>query len=203
MVSEHVVRVRKAPWGRKRYFVPLPILSVLLLVTVAAAPSLLHATFNVYNDGALSISATIQSVVHPGGPTGKLTGFVTVTNHHPFAILLTSASVVITAGKGTVKHFHSDGFTITIKLPTLLLIEAGDKVKVSFSGSFTGSLFHLSPTGTSFLVVPNVHWFEVHSPTHHHKGWSVVGPFTYAKDKVCTVKATSVFSNGWGTVCSA
>lgn len=196
MVSPDIVRVRKAPWGRKRYFAPLPILSVLLLVTVVAAPSLLRTTFNVYDDGAFSISAAVQNVIHPGGPTGKFVGILTVTNLHPFAIELTSASTVITAGTGTVGSFTPDNFQITIPLRTPLLVPAGATVRVAFSGSFTGSVLGLSPTGSSFLVQPDIHWSEVHSPT------DVVGPFAYTTARVCTVRTTSVFTNGWGTVCS-
>src|SRR5437667_8566398 len=37
-------RFRRAPWGRKKHLMPLPILSVVLLVTAMAAPGRLHMT---------------------------------------------------------------------------------------------------------------------------------------------------------------
>ncbi|TLZ76620.1 MAG: hypothetical protein E6K11_10910, partial [Methanobacteriota archaeon] len=60
--------IRRAPWGLKRFLAPLPILSVVLMVTAMAAPGLLHMTVTILNDGNLTITAQVQNVVHPSGP---------------------------------------------------------------------------------------------------------------------------------------
>src|SRR5437667_1076903 len=73
-------RFRRAPWGRKKHLLPLPILSVVLLVTAMAAPGLLHMTVTVIDDPNLKFTATVQNVVHPSGPDGKIVGIMTVTN---------------------------------------------------------------------------------------------------------------------------
>jgi hypothetical protein len=204
MVVQPVVPVHKAPWGRKRYFISLPILSVVLLATVAASPTLLNHSFNVYNDGKLSITATIQSYVHLRGPTGQLIGYVIATNHHDFGILLRCVSIVITAGKGSVKNFKPDGFVMTIKLslPTYegLYVPAFTSVKIPFRGTFKGSILKLNAKGESFRVVPNIYYFDIYPTGWHHGPWKVV-PYTYKVTKVCTVKSTSVFWNGWNSVC--
>src|SRR5947208_14182790 len=81
MSSKSIHTIANAPWGRKRYLLPLPILSVLLLGTALASPGLLRMTVNVFDDPNLTLLASVQNVVHPSGPTGKLVGLLTVTNH--------------------------------------------------------------------------------------------------------------------------
>src|SRR5438046_10560037 len=81
MPSKSIRSFATAPWGRKRYLLPLPILSVLLLGTALASPGVLRMTVNVFSDTNLTILASVQNVVHPSGPTGKLVGLMTVPNH--------------------------------------------------------------------------------------------------------------------------
>src|SRR5207244_1544357 len=72
MPSKSIRTIATAPWGRKRYLLPLPILSVLLLGTALASPGVLRMTVSVFDDPNLTILASVQNVVHPSGPTGKL-----------------------------------------------------------------------------------------------------------------------------------
>src|SRR5207249_8251244 len=88
-------RLRRAPWGRKKHLLPLPILSVVLLVTAMAAPGLLRMTVTIIEDTNLTLTAAVQNVVHPSGPDGKIVGIMRVTNHASTDILLTAASVRI------------------------------------------------------------------------------------------------------------
>src|SRR2546425_11254614 len=66
------IRFRRAPWGRKKHLLPLPILSVVLMVTAMASPSLLRMTVTVIDDSNLTLTAAVQNVVHPSGPDGKI-----------------------------------------------------------------------------------------------------------------------------------
>ena len=59
---------RPAPWGRKRYFAPLPVLSILLLATVA----------NGRLAGATTIPDDTAINEHPCDPGG---GFATATTY--------------------------------------------------------------------------------------------------------------------------
>src|SRR6266566_2012645 len=75
---------RPAPWGRKRYFAPLPVLSVLLLATVIANPDILKTDFLLYQDSGLSIVARVSQVVHLSGPSGTTIG--TSPGRPPFSV---------------------------------------------------------------------------------------------------------------------
>src|SRR5436309_13266508 len=70
----------RAPWGKKKHLAPLPILSVVLLLTAMASPTLLRMTVTLVDDSHLTIKASVQNVVHPSGPTGKIDGIMTLTN---------------------------------------------------------------------------------------------------------------------------
>src|SRR5207249_1741475 len=48
MPSKSIRTFANAPWGRKRFLLPLPILSILLLGTALASPGVLRMTVNVY-----------------------------------------------------------------------------------------------------------------------------------------------------------
>src|SRR5437879_2053868 len=96
MSSKSIRAFSNSPWGRKRYLLPLPVLSVLLLGTALASPSLLRMTVNVFDDQNLTILASVQNVVHPSGPDGKLVGLMTVTNH-------ASTDTRITVGTATIE----------------------------------------------------------------------------------------------------
>src|SRR5437899_1348145 len=85
-------RFRRAPWGRKKHLLPLPILSVVLMVTAMAAPGLLHMTVTVIDDPNLKFTATVQNVIHPSGPDGKIVGIMTVTNRASNELRLTLAT---------------------------------------------------------------------------------------------------------------
>jgi hypothetical protein len=183
-----------APWGRKKFLVPLPILSLLLLGTALAAPGLLRMTVNVFDDANLTILASVQNVVHPDGPEGKLVGQMTVTNHG-------STDTRITVGTATIASLTGgapDGrivATISFKVP--LLVPAGATVKVAFTGPFTGSVMSLH-FGDSFRVSPTVTWFSVPA------SGPAQGPYTYAQTKTCTVRGTPLPNSVWtvSTVCA-
>src|SRR5439155_24389554 len=95
MLTVTETRFRRAPWGRKKHLLPLPILSIVFLVTAMAAPGLLHMTVTIVEDTNLKFTATVQNVVHPSGPTGKIVGIMTVTNKASMDIRITAASVRI------------------------------------------------------------------------------------------------------------
>ena len=194
MSSKPVRDFARSPWGRKRYLAPLPILSVLLLGTALASPGLLRMTVNVFDDANLTILASVQNVVHPDGPTGKLVGLMTVTNH-------ANTATRITVGTATIQSL-TDGSpdprivaTITFNVP--LLVPAGGTVKVSFTGPFTGSVMNLH-FGDSFSVSPTVTWFSVPA------SGPAQGPYTYAQAKTCTVKGVPLPSSVWtvSTICA-
>src|SRR5947199_8690353 len=96
MSSKSIRTFANAPWGRKRLLLPLPILSVLLLGTALASPGLLRMTVNVFDDAHLTILASVQNLVHPSGPHGKLVALMTVTNH-------ATTDTQITARNDTIK----------------------------------------------------------------------------------------------------
>src|SRR5437867_9601036 len=97
MLTVTETRFRRAPWGRKKHLLPLPILSIVFLVTAMAAPGLLHMTVTIIDDTNLKFTATVQNVVHPSGPDGKIVGIMTVTNKASTDIRLTVATVRIEA----------------------------------------------------------------------------------------------------------
>lgn len=193
--------IRPAPWGRKRFLAPLPILSVLLVATAVAAPTLLRTQFTFFDDGAMTLSAVVQSVVHAGGPTGMLTGFVLVTNGHPFAVTILAASATITSGTLSGGTFSADANPVVLRipLPAPIVVPADTTVRVLFSGTFSGSILALTPSA-SFLVQPFVKWVEVHtSPT------SLAGPFVYSSSKVCPTPFSLLSGNAdyWNSECTA
>jgi len=171
MSSKSIRTFANAPWGRKRLLLPLPILSVLLLGTALASPGLLRMTVNVFDDANLTILASVQNVVHPSGPDGKLVGLMTVTNH-------ASTDTRITVGTATIESLTDgspDGrITATISFKVPLVVSAGATVKVSFTGPFSGSVLDLH-FGDSFRVTPTVTWFSVPA------SGPAQGPFTYAQ----------------------
>src|SRR3989442_15045120 len=114
------IRFRRAPWGRKKHLLPLPILSVVLMVTAMASPSLLRMTVTVIDDSNLTLTAAVQNVVHPSGPDGKIVGIMRVTNHASTDIQLTAASVRIQSVALETPEGAPDGrldTTTTTKVP--------------------------------------------------------------------------------------
>jgi hypothetical protein len=197
MPSKSIHTVANAPWGRKRFLLSLPILSVLLIGTALASPGQLRITVNVFADSNLTILASVQNVVHPDGPDGKLVGLMTVTNHALTDTNLTVATATIESlrveNTDGNQNGNTDGrlvATITIRVP--LLIPAGGTVRVPFSGSFTGSVLDLR-FGNSFRVTPTVTWFSVPAEG------PAQGPFTYAQAKTCTVSGVPLPSSVWTT----
>src|SRR5438093_5143586 len=85
-------RFHRAPWGKKKHLAPLPILSVVLLLTAMASPTLLRMTVTLVDDTHLTIVASVQNVVNPSGPTGKMIGKMTVTNHEDSDIKIIETS---------------------------------------------------------------------------------------------------------------
>ncbi len=171
-------RFRRAPWGRKKQLLPLPILSVVLLVTAMASPGLLRMTVTIIDDSNLTLVAAVQNVVHPSGLTGKIVGIMTVTNHASTDIQITAASGRIQSlAPGTTSPDPRLDTTITIQVP--LVVRAGATVTVPFSGPFSGNVLLLN-MGDSFLVTPLITWFTVLS------SGSLQGPFTYAQVKICS-----------------
>ena len=189
MSSKSIRTFANAPWGRKRFLLPLPILSVLLLGTALASPGLLRMTVNVFDDSNLTILASVQNVVHPDGPDGKLVGVMTVTNHASTATRLTVANATIQSLTDGIPDGRIVA-TITIKVP--LLVPAGGTVKVPFAGPFTGSVLDLR-FGDSFRVSPTVTWFSVPASGPDQ------GPYTYAQAKTCTVSGVPLPSSVWTT----
>src|SRR2546429_5115326 len=191
MSSKSIRTFANAPWGRKRLLLPLPILSVLLLGTALASPGLLRMTVNVFDDANLTILASVQNVVHPSGPDGKLVGLMTVTNH-------ASTATQITVGTATIESLTSPSgspdnrITATISFKVPLVVPAGATVKVPFSGTFTGSVMDLH-WGDSFRVSPTVTWFSVPA------SGAAQGPYTYAQPKTCTISGTPLPSSVWTT----
>src|SRR5439155_5188455 len=185
--------IRRAPWGRKSFLAPLPILSVALMVTAMAAPGLLHMTVTILNDTNLTITAQVQNVVHPSGPTGKILGIMTVTNHASTATRITVATARIQSlAPGTR---DTDGRLDTnITIPVPLRVPAGAKVTVSLSGPFSGNVLKLTTTD-SFRITPIITWVSI------PPSGSPQGPFTYSQVKICTGQ-TSPTSPYWVTYCS-
>jgi len=174
--------IRRAPWGRKSLLAPLPILSVVLMVTAMAAPGLLHMTVTILNDGNLTITASVQNVVHASGPTGKILGIVTVTNHASTTtrITVSMARIQSLAPPGSEGAGLPDGrldTNITIHVP--LDVPAGATVTVSFSGPFSGNVLSLTMSD-SFRIAPMITWFSAPA------SGSPLGPFTYSQVKICS-----------------
>ena len=189
MPSKSIRTFATTPWGRKRYLLPLPILSVLLLGTALASPGLLRMTVNVFDDPNLTILASVQNVVHPSGPDGKLVGLMTVTNH-------ATTDTRITVGTATIESLTSGSpdnrITATIAFKVPLVVPAGTTVKVPFSGVFQGSIMDLH-FGDSFRVTPTVTWFSMPA------SGVAQGPYTYAQPKTCTISGTPLPSSVWTT----
>src|SRR2546421_9542186 len=191
MPSKSIRTIANAPWGRKRYLLPLPILSVLLLGTALASPGILRMTVNVFDDANLTILASVQNVVHPSGPDGKLVGLMTVTNHASTATRITVGTATIeslTSANGVPDH----RITATISFKVPLVVPAGATVKVPFSGTFAGSVMDLH-WGDSFRVSPTVTWFSVPA------SGAAQGPYTYAQPKTCTISGAPLPSSVWTT----
>src|SRR2546430_3543025 len=86
-------RFHRAPWGKKKHLAPLPILSVVLLLTAMAAPTLLRMTVTLVDDDShLTIKASVQNVVHPSGPAGENVCIMTGEKHGPADIPNTQAA---------------------------------------------------------------------------------------------------------------
>jgi hypothetical protein len=182
-------RFRRAPWGRKKHLLPLPILSVLLLVTAMAAPSLLRMTVTIVDDTHLKFTASVQNVVHPSGPTGKIVGIMTVMNKGSSDIQITAAQARIQSltGPGGQPDTRLDT-TITISVP--LTVKAGTTVTVPFSGPFAGNVMLLK-MGDSFRITPLISWT------------SADGSFSYSQVKTCTGPATLPVPNDyWDVSCT-
>src|SRR5438046_7265343 len=189
MSSKSIRTFANAPWGRKRFLLPLPILSVRLLCTALASQGLLRMPVNVFGDANLTILASVQHVVHPSGPDGKLVGLMTVTNH-------ASTDTQITVGTATIQSLTDgspDGrITATISFKVPLVVPAGTTVKVPFTGPFSGSVLDLR-FGDSFRVTPPVTWFGVPA------SGPAQGPFRYAPVKTCRIPGTRLPSSAWAT----
>src|SRR3989449_5271535 len=146
-------RFRRAPWGRKKPLLPLPILSVVLMVTAMASPGVLRMTVVVFDDSNLTISASIQNVVHPSGASGMIVGIMRVTNHDSMANRITVAMATFE----TLTDGSLDGrFTMTISIHASFTVRAGDTVTVAFSGLFIGSVTSIDMNGDAFLGTPCV-----------------------------------------------
>src|SRR2546422_11680195 len=194
----HEIRtsVRRAPWGFKRYYAPLPVLSILLLTTALAAPDILRTNFLIFQDSGTTIVVTVQQVVHMSGPTGKILGIASVTNTRPFPIQIVALSATLTRDGTPASPIM---LTISVapgKFP--IDIAAGDTAKIQFSGPFSGHLSSLVP-GQTFTVTPDFSWSET-PPS------GMVGPFLYNQAKDCTIPSTinpSPLGGQWAVLCSS
>src|SRR2546425_11979151 len=183
-------RFHRAPWGKRKHLAPLPILSVVLLLTAMASPTLLRMTVTLVDDSHITMTASVQNVVHPSGPTGKIVGIMTVTNHGSADIQITEASARIQSLASGTPPWDPDNrldTTITIKVP--VTVRAGDTVNLPFSGPFAGNVLNLR-IDDSFLVSPSITWFGVTSS-------SLDGPFTYSQAKVCSGPGPSPSNPYW------
>ena len=194
----HEIRtsVRRAPWGFKRYYAPLPVLSILLLTTALAAPDILRTNFLIYQDSGTTIVVTVQQVVHLSGPTGKIVGIASVTNTRAFPIQILALDATLTRDGTPGSPIM---LTISVapgKLP--IDIAAGDTAKIQFSGPFSGDLTTLA-SGQTFTVAPDFSWSEM-PPS------GMVGPFLYNQAKDCTIPSTinpSPLGGQWAVLCSS
>jgi len=190
------ISVRRAPWGFKRYYAPLPVLSILLLTTALAAPNILRTNFLIYQDSGTTIVATVQQVVHMSGPMGKILGIASVTNTRAFPIQILALSATLTRD-GTPDSPIM--LTISVapgKFP--IDIAAGDTAKIQFSGPFSGDPTTLAP-GQTFTVTPDFSWSEM-PPS------GTVGPFSYTQAKDCTIPSSIdplPLGGQWAVLCSS
>ena len=186
MLTVTETRFRRAPWGRKKHLLPLPILSIVFLVTAMAAPGLLHMTVTIIDDTNLKFTATVQNVVHPSGPDGKIVGIMTVTNKATTDIRITVASVRIQSlARGSPPGGPDSRLDTTITISVPLTVRAGATVTAPFSGPFAGNVLSLQ-TDDSFRVTPSITWFSVTS------SGELQGPFTYNQVKTCSGPAPSL-----------
>ena len=182
-------RFHRAPWGKRKHLAPFPILSVVLLLTAMASPTLLRMTVTLVDDSHITMTASVQNVVHPSGPTGKIVGIMTVTNHGANDIQITAASGRIQSlARGTHDPDGRLDTTITIEVP--LTIRAGQTVTVSFSGPFSGNVLSLQ-MDDSFRVSPSITWVGIPS------SGPVEGPFTYSQVKICSGPGPSPTNPYW------
>src|SRR2546425_7509234 len=132
-------RFHRAPWGKRKHLAPLPILSVVLLLTAMAAPTLLRMTVTLVDDDShLTIKASVQNVVHPSGPAGKIVGIMTGANHGSADIQITEASArVQSLASGNPPRGPDNRLDTTITIQGPGTVRAGGTVKLPFSGLFT------------------------------------------------------------------
>src|SRR2546428_1703771 len=187
---------RRAPWGLKRYYAPLPVLAIWLLTTALAAPDILRTNFLIFQDSGTTIVATVQQVVHMSGPTGKILGIASVTNTRPFPIQILALSATLTRD-GTPDSPIM--LTISVapgKFP--IDIAAGDTAKIQFSGPFSGDPTNLAP-GQTFNATPGLSWSQI-PPS------GTVGPFSYTQAKDCTIPSSIdplPLGGQWAVLCSS
>src|SRR3989442_3147437 len=180
----HEIRtsVRRAPWGFKRYYAPLPVLSILLLTTALAAPDILRTNFLIFQDSGTTIVATVQQVVHMSGPTGKILGIASVTNTRPFPIQIVALSATLTRDGTPASPIM---LTISVapgKFP--IDIAAGDTPKTQVSVPFSGDPTTFAPWYTS-TVTPYLSWSDM-PPS------GTVVSFSSAPVKDCTIPISNV-----------
>ncbi len=187
--------VRRAPWGYKRYYAPLPVLSVLILTTALAAPNILRTKFLIFQDPGTTIIASVQNVVHVSGPTGKIVGIATVTNTRPFPIQILALSAML----ARVGPPGLSPITLVINITNSRFpidIPAGGKQNIEFSGPFSGDLTTLASEQT-FSVTPKLLWIEM-PPS------GTTGPFDYTVAKTCTIPSaieTMPTDGEWSVLC--
>ncbi len=177
-------RFRRAPWGRKKHLMPLPVLSIVFLVTAMATPSFHSMTVTIVADPNLNFTAAVQNVVHPYDPMGKIVGIMTVTNKASTDIRIMAASAKIR----DVTPGASLDTNLTISVP--LLVRAGATVTVPFSGQFNGNFATLSTTD-SFQINPFIQWVTI------LPSGVVQGPYTYAQEKTCSGPGPSPSTAYW------
>jgi hypothetical protein len=167
-----------------------PAVAVLLVASLALASSpglVMHVPITIYEDGKVGIVAVVNNVVHPLGPDGKIVGVLTATNAYDTDINLTSVSLSIRSGHGSVGSFVPDGFIVIagVKLPLPLLVPAAGSVSVGFSVPFTGSVTSLG-WGEAFDVVASLTWMQ-----------GTAGPYTYSSERVCTPTVADLGNPQW------
>ena len=167
--GRHSIR-RASRGGRRKYFVALPVLSVLFVVTALAAPTILHATFTVFDDGVLQIHMRVQQVTRRNALFGNVFGILIVDNGHDFAIRITGLRVEVLSGDSSSGTFEPDVLPDGVVLILMLenqkvpfVIPAHTKLTKQFFASITGSPNALT-LESDFLVQSSIlAWEEIYA----------------------------------------
>lgn len=161
------VSTQAAPRRVSRYFLPLPILSVLLVVAVLAL-NVAGTAFLLFDDGDVRVSVRADEFVRRNPVQGFVSGEVAIANGHPFDILLLHLQLTVLSGTfdEATETFHADRppVRLSLRVPVAgnaLLIPAGATVTAPFTGTLSGDFLALR-TESDFRLLGALQWAEVH-----------------------------------------